>query len=432
MPGSFDPYHKWLGISPKDQPPNHYRLLAIDLFEADPDVISSAADQRMSHVRAFQTGKHSAVSQRILNEIAAARVCLLDPEKKAVYDRQLREQTRLAGGETRLAGRPPEPTAEPIQAEPRPVPASPQPPMLPLSPLPSATPPLDEPVPPRFEGSLPRPWRHGKGWVWRALTAVLVAAVISLTILIAMTTGGRPQQVARPGVPPGSDPNLPNHPTLPSRTENPTQPGGASGEKQPPAGLPEQTVPPEKIVLPENPEPPDAIAHVIGVGPVEPPTASPGKLAVPDAAARAAAESRLKATLANAAASELLTMARAGQRPAEERYVLLTKARDLAAGSGDIEAAMAATDEMVRQFEVDPLQAKMETFIRLSESATTPSLARAVAEHGLTLVDEAVAAGNREVAREVGEKTVGAARTSDDNDLYKRAVKRFLSLGQSP
>lgn len=23
----FDPYHKWLGIPPKDQPPNHYRLL---------------------------------------------------------------------------------------------------------------------------------------------------------------------------------------------------------------------------------------------------------------------------------------------------------------------------------------------------------------------------------------------------------------------
>ncbi len=27
MPDSFDPYHRWLGISPKDQPPNRYRLL---------------------------------------------------------------------------------------------------------------------------------------------------------------------------------------------------------------------------------------------------------------------------------------------------------------------------------------------------------------------------------------------------------------------
>ena len=94
MSGSFDPYHKWLGISPKDQPPNHYRLLAIDFLESDPDVISSAADARMAHVRAFQTGQHSALSQDILNEIAAARICLLNAEKKAEYDRQLQEQAR--------------------------------------------------------------------------------------------------------------------------------------------------------------------------------------------------------------------------------------------------------------------------------------------------------------------------------------------------
>ncbi len=24
----FDPYYQWLAIPPKDQPPNHYRLLA--------------------------------------------------------------------------------------------------------------------------------------------------------------------------------------------------------------------------------------------------------------------------------------------------------------------------------------------------------------------------------------------------------------------
>ncbi len=87
---SFDPYHKWLGISPRDQPPNHYRLLGIELFESDPDVIANAADQRMSHVKSFQTGKNSDVSQRILNEVAAARVCLLNAQKKADYDRQLR------------------------------------------------------------------------------------------------------------------------------------------------------------------------------------------------------------------------------------------------------------------------------------------------------------------------------------------------------
>ena len=43
MAESFDPYRKWLGIPPKDQPPNHYRLLGIDLFEADAEVIVRVA-----------------------------------------------------------------------------------------------------------------------------------------------------------------------------------------------------------------------------------------------------------------------------------------------------------------------------------------------------------------------------------------------------
>ena len=77
---TFDPYRKWLGISPAEQPPHHYRLLGINLFEEDPDVIEAAADRQMAHVRTYQTGKHGDESQRLLNELSAARVCLLDPE----------------------------------------------------------------------------------------------------------------------------------------------------------------------------------------------------------------------------------------------------------------------------------------------------------------------------------------------------------------
>jgi len=92
MPGSFDPYHRWLGISPKDQPPSHYRLLGVDLFESDLNVIESAADRQMAHVRTFQAGKHSDQSQRILNELAAAKLTLLSPEKKNAYDQALKDE----------------------------------------------------------------------------------------------------------------------------------------------------------------------------------------------------------------------------------------------------------------------------------------------------------------------------------------------------
>lgn len=89
---SFDPYYKWLGIPPVEQPPNHYRLLGINLFESDPDVIQAASDQRMIHLRSFQTGQHSSLSQKLLNETAAAKLCLLKPDRKAQYDAGLRSQ----------------------------------------------------------------------------------------------------------------------------------------------------------------------------------------------------------------------------------------------------------------------------------------------------------------------------------------------------
>ena len=91
MAETFDAYHEWLGIPPAQQPPNDYRLLGIELFEDKPRVIESAADQRMAHLRSFQTGKHSALSQKLLNEVAAAKLCLLNPQKKAPYDARLRE-----------------------------------------------------------------------------------------------------------------------------------------------------------------------------------------------------------------------------------------------------------------------------------------------------------------------------------------------------
>ena len=89
MNGQFDPYRKWLGISPEDQPPTYYRLLGLSAFESDLEVISNAADRQMAHVRSFQSGKYSAYSQEILNQLATARVCLLDPARKMRYDAQL-------------------------------------------------------------------------------------------------------------------------------------------------------------------------------------------------------------------------------------------------------------------------------------------------------------------------------------------------------
>ncbi len=93
---TFDAYHKWLAIPPHEQPPNHYRLLGVELFEEDLDVIATAADRQMAHVKCFISGKYASHSQRLLNELAAARICLLNPEQKARYDMQLKQQSLVS------------------------------------------------------------------------------------------------------------------------------------------------------------------------------------------------------------------------------------------------------------------------------------------------------------------------------------------------
>ena len=86
-----DYYHHWLGIAPEEQPPSHYRLLGLRAFESDPNVISNAADRQMQHIKRFQNGPHRLATQRLMNELAAARLCLLKSDAKQEYDRQLRD-----------------------------------------------------------------------------------------------------------------------------------------------------------------------------------------------------------------------------------------------------------------------------------------------------------------------------------------------------
>ena len=86
---SFDAYLNWLGIPPHEQPPNFYRLLGLVLFESNPEVIQQAADRQSLHVGSFQAGPQGEMCQQLMNEIAMARFCLLDPQQKAAYDGQL-------------------------------------------------------------------------------------------------------------------------------------------------------------------------------------------------------------------------------------------------------------------------------------------------------------------------------------------------------
>jgi len=89
----FDPYYHWLGIPPDRQPANAYDLLGIRCFETDEGVIENAANRQMMYLRSLQGGARVAHSQRLLNEVAQAKLLLLDPARKRELDRRLRGES---------------------------------------------------------------------------------------------------------------------------------------------------------------------------------------------------------------------------------------------------------------------------------------------------------------------------------------------------
>jgi hypothetical protein len=187
----FDPYRIWLGIPREEQPPNHYRLLGIGVFESDPDVIAHAADRQMAHVRTFQTGQYSALSQEILNRLAAVRVCLLDPDKKARYDAELRAQ---------LASRAPPPAPPPRAATPPPPrlePKSPPPATRPDIPQITASPEL---LRTRAAGGQLRR-RTKASWVVPVLAIILATLLVIALVIIKSRQSNRIRSPVPSGTP---------------------------------------------------------------------------------------------------------------------------------------------------------------------------------------------------------------------------------------
>ena len=88
----FDPYYKWLGIPPAEQPANFYRLLSLDVFENDPEIIANAIDRQIAFLQLQKNGAHAADADRLLKEVEQARLTLLNVQKRAVYDRQLKQE----------------------------------------------------------------------------------------------------------------------------------------------------------------------------------------------------------------------------------------------------------------------------------------------------------------------------------------------------
>lgn len=92
MAVDFDAYRDLLDIRSAERPPNHYELLGIEVFESSTSIIDEGAGRRMALLQELGNSEHQEISQQLLNDVSAARRCLLNEAQKIAYDEKLRTQ----------------------------------------------------------------------------------------------------------------------------------------------------------------------------------------------------------------------------------------------------------------------------------------------------------------------------------------------------
>jgi len=87
----FDPYQQWFDIESDGHPIDHYQLLGLKRFESSVTEIENAVASRAEFLQALSMGQYVHQAQRILNEVARARICLINSDRKSAYDAKLQE-----------------------------------------------------------------------------------------------------------------------------------------------------------------------------------------------------------------------------------------------------------------------------------------------------------------------------------------------------
>jgi len=97
MAEHFNSYYTFLGLDEELTSPSYYQLLRLKDQESDPDKIHAAAAKAATRVRGHRPGEHAGQWSKLLDEIQAAKDCLLDANRRQAYDQNLSE---ASGSET--------------------------------------------------------------------------------------------------------------------------------------------------------------------------------------------------------------------------------------------------------------------------------------------------------------------------------------------
>ncbi len=446
----FDPYLKWLGIAPKDQPPNHYRLLGINLFTDDPEVIQNSADREMAHVRTFQSGRYAELSQKLLNEIAAAKVCLLDPQKKEAYDRTLKAQSETAP--KKLAKAKPLAATKPLTAKPaEPIslqPAASNDENLHNVPINVATP----------AGKLSRTRRRTKVPIVAAV-AIGVLLVVAVVIYAISTSNNGGEVAGRNDVASNANP-----PADEGRTDTPADdpsPHDAAATGDPPSDdrdptEPAPPKPPESASAedlavephdPVSPQPPDEAPdestddhappiyestaetdtrRAVPVGPaLEKATATVREVFQSEANAAATPEAK------SALAKKIIEAGVQTPNDAAVQFTLFRVGRDLAIAAGDVQTAIEAIDKTAASFQIDAAAIKIDTLLKTSTQLRDAQQYKAFDAAAHPLIGAATAADNFELALKLADASLVAARRTGEIEVIKNAVTEKRAIESS-
>ena len=446
MSKSFDPYYKWLGIPPEEQPPHHYRLLGIRAFESDADVIEGAADRQSTHLRGAQSGKHAALSQQLLNEVAQARLVLLNPTRKQVYDQNLRQ----ALGEQ------------------------------PVRPAPAVAPNITTQSPAKGSAARP-PWQQPLVLGAAAVAVLLVVGLSAAIVTWAFARSSEPGQsnsLAKAGsdqdqaarkadstkskphqatdripspVDPSPSPDPANDATTPSASEPMEDEPGESplttspaepGSKEPPVAANPPTIVEQPTVV-EQPtivESPDAAGKVGSQPPTADPPAArptpdpPQRLALPSdeaqAPVRITVEQAFQLSEAKTSAQQLAAVKELSEAAGKttgnpaERFVLLRAAMELSAKGGDAERMLMLIEKIGEEYAIEVPQVLQSMLVRFANEANSKAAFESLLAGVEVYYEQAIAGDEYDAAMEVATAVYNASQGGVGREFRKAAYDR--------
>ncbi|MDX1945629.1 MAG: hypothetical protein SFU86_09475 [Pirellulaceae bacterium] len=468
MSAPFDPYHAWLGIPAADQPPHHYRLLGLEVFESDSKVVDHAADRIMYHLRTLTSGPNGHHSQKLLNEVAAARATLVDPDLKGPYDTRLRAKLRPAARPAPAAQLAPQVHYQPVMVPvPVPVHYAPQPVLapIPLPPVPLPLPPAPLPpisAPPVLASETPavalsfrrrtsaaggsRGGRDfGKlavgGLVGLAAGVLLLwfvarsdpfgwygplpgKAVVKATKVVQPTgTKGADAVPVPPVVPATPDKDPPATPSNPEATTPPSPPPTTDPAPSTPEPAPLPVVPTEPVD--PRPTPPPAVDSRRAT-----PTADEqqAKLAELKEVYKADFESGAKPAGREAFTEFLIETADKLRSDPVARFVLLREGYGGLLKAKDYAAAAEVVDRLDREFAMDPYKLRLHVLKDASANARLPGERQGIAICALELMDLATRQQRLTEAGELVRIAEAQARVLGDAPLKAKVSTAKLGL----